>query len=57
MEGELDVWEDAYLNRHLGYAVLERVVVRCVPEVGGKSISKLLRERGLVMGVRDGQEL
>ena len=45
MEGELDVWGDAYLNRHLGYRVLELVLVRILPEVGGKSVSELLRER------------
>lgn len=45
VEGELDVWGDGYLNRHLGYRMLELVVVRVLPEVGVKSVSDLLRER------------
>ena len=45
MEGELDVWSDGYLNRHLGYRMLELVVVRALPEVGVKSVEDLLRER------------
>ncbi len=45
VEGELDAWGDRYLNRHLGYRMLELVIVRVVPEVGVKSVSDLLRER------------
>ena len=45
VEEELDVWGDAYLNRHLGYRLLEVVIVRVLPEVGVKSVSDLLRER------------
>lgn len=41
----MDVWGDGYLNRHLGYRMLELVVVRVLPEVGVKSVSDLLRER------------
>ena len=45
VEGELDVWGDAYLNKHLGYAVLELVVVRVLPELGERRVEELLRER------------
>ena len=45
MEGELNVWGDEYLNRHLGYQMLELIVVRVVPELGVKRVSELLRER------------
>ena len=45
VEGELDVWEDAYLNRHLAYQILELVVVRVLPELGEKRVEELMRER------------
>ena len=45
VEGELDVWGDGYLNRHLGYRMLELVVVRVLPEMGVKGVEELLRER------------
>jgi hypothetical protein len=41
----LDVWGDAYLNRHLAYAVLELVVVRVVPEMGERGVEALMEER------------
>ena len=45
VEGELGAWGDGYLNRHLGYRILELVIVRVMPEMGVKSVSELLRER------------
>ena len=45
VEAELDVWGDAYLNKHLGYAVLELVIVRVLPELGERRVEELLRER------------
>ena len=41
----LDVWGDAYLNKHLAYSILELVVVRVLPEVGEKGVEELMRER------------
>ena len=43
--GELDVWGDGYLNKHLGYALLELVVVRVLPELAEKGPEELLRAR------------
>ena len=45
VEGELDAWGDEYLNRHLGYAILELVVVRVLPELGERRVEELLKER------------
>ena len=45
VEGELDVWGDEYLNKHLGYALLELIVVRILPELGEQRVEELLKER------------
>lgn len=45
VEGELDVWGDEYLNKHLGYAMLELIVVRVLPELGEQRVEELLKER------------
>lgn len=45
VEGELDVWGDEYLNKHLGYAVLELIVVRVLPELGEHRVEELVKER------------
>ena len=45
VEGELDVWGDEYLNKHLGYAILELIVVRVLPELGERRVEELLKER------------
>lgn len=45
VEGELDAWGDEYLNKHLGYAILELIVVRVLPEVGEQRVEELLKER------------
>lgn len=45
VEGELDAWGDEYLNKHLGYAILELIVVRVLPELGEQRVDELLKER------------
>jgi hypothetical protein len=54
VEEILDVFGDAYLNKHLVYNILELVIVRLVPELGESTPSELLSERGvaLVEGVQ-----
>ncbi|KAL9042946.1 MAG: hypothetical protein Q9214_003640 [Letrouitia sp. 1 TL-2023] len=47
IETELDIWSDAYLNRHLAYQILELVVVRVLPEIGEKGINELVEARGI----------
>jgi len=47
VEGELDVWGDAYLNKHLLYAIVEMVVVRVLPEVGERGVREGMEGRGL----------
>ena len=44
-EGILDVFSDAYLNKHLIYSMLELIVVRLIPEMAEKRVSELLGER------------
>lgn len=41
----LDVFSDAYCNKHLVYAMLELVLVRLVPELTEKGVVELLEER------------
>jgi hypothetical protein len=45
----LDVFGDAYLNKHLVYNMLELVIVRLVPELGESTPSQLLSERGVLL--------
>lgn len=45
LEELLDVFGDAYCNRHLMYAVVELLVVRLIPEMGEKGVRDLLAER------------
>ncbi|KAL8996258.1 MAG: hypothetical protein Q9169_004189 [Polycauliona sp. 2 TL-2023] len=47
VEDELDVWGDAYLNKHLAYQILELVVVRILPEMGEKGVKELMESRGI----------
>jgi len=47
VEGELDVWGDAYLNKHLLYAIVEMVVVRVLPEVGERGVREGMEGRGV----------
>lgn len=47
VEDILDVFGNAYMNKHLVYNVLELVVVRLVPEMMDSTPSELLGERGV----------
>lgn len=49
VETELDIWSDAYLNRHLAYQILELVVIRVLPEIGEKGVHELMEGRGIEM--------
>ena len=44
-EGILDVFSDAYLNKHLIYSMLELILVRLMPEFAEKRVSELWEER------------
>jgi len=50
-EGVLDVFGDAYMNKHLIYGILELVMVRLVPELLEKTPTELLADRGVVLGI------
>ena len=41
----IDVFSDAYCNKHLVYGILELVLVRLMPELGEKGIVELWDER------------
>jgi len=56
VEGELDVWGDAYLNKHLLYAIVEMVVVRVLPEVGERGVREGMEGRGGGFDVARGSE-
>ncbi|KAK7751614.1 hypothetical protein SLS62_006440 [Diatrype stigma] len=43
--GILDVFSDAYCNKHLVYGVLELILVRLMPELAEKGIVELWKER------------
>ena len=45
VELELDVWGDGWMNRHLGYRIIECIVVRILPEITEKGPRELLEER------------
>lgn len=45
LERGLDVFGDAYLNKHLVFAVLELVLVRTMPELRTETVKALLDER------------
>ena len=45
VEGELDVWADAYCNKHLLYAITELVFLRVLPELGERGVEELIAER------------
>lgn len=45
IEDVLDVFGDEYLNRHLGMAVVELVLVRLVPEMGERGVRALVEGR------------
>ncbi|KAJ2992848.1 hypothetical protein NUW58_g2029 [Xylaria curta] len=43
--GIVDIFSDAYFNKHLIYAILELVLVRLVPELAEKGVGELWEER------------
>ncbi|KAK3357434.1 hypothetical protein B0T25DRAFT_516868 [Lasiosphaeria hispida] len=43
--GILDVFSDAYCNKHLVYAVVELVLIRLLPEMAEKGVVELWAER------------
>ncbi|KAF2403637.1 hypothetical protein EJ06DRAFT_285739 [Trichodelitschia bisporula] len=45
IEGMLGVFGDGYLNRHLVFGILERIVVRLAPEVAEQGVGGLMAER------------
>lgn len=45
LESMLDVFGDAYLNKHLVYAILELVIVKLIPEMGEMGPEELMAER------------
>ena len=44
-ERMLDVFGDAYMNKHLIYAILEAVLLKVVPELAESTPNELLKER------------
>ncbi|KAL9027232.1 MAG: hypothetical protein Q9196_004220 [Gyalolechia fulgens] len=47
VESDLDVWSDAYMNKHLAYQILDLVTVRILPEMGEKGVQELMEARGI----------
>jgi hypothetical protein len=41
----LDCLDDAYLNKHLVFAIVELIVLRLVPELGERGVQELMDER------------
>jgi len=41
----LDIFSDAYCNRHLMYAIIELFLIRLMPELGEMGVSELWKER------------
>lgn len=45
VEEILDCLDDAYLNKHLLFQIVELMVLRLMPELGERGVSELLEER------------
>jgi len=45
VEALLDCLDDAYLNKHLIFQVVELIIVRLVPELGEREVHELMEER------------
>ena len=45
IEETLSCLDDAYLNKHLIFQILELVIVRLVPELGEQGVRELIEER------------
>jgi hypothetical protein len=41
----LDCLDDAFLNKHLIFGIVELIVLRLVPELGERGVQELLDER------------
>lgn len=46
----LDFLADEYCNKHLVYAILERVLARLLPELTERSVGELMEDRGVSDG-------
>ncbi|KAK0737037.1 hypothetical protein B0T21DRAFT_364287 [Apiosordaria backusii] len=46
--GILDVFSDAYCNKHLVYSLVELILVRLMPEIAERGVLELWAERGVV---------
>ncbi|KAF2712875.1 hypothetical protein K504DRAFT_472416 [Pleomassaria siparia CBS 279.74] len=45
LETQLDCLDDAYLNKHLIFQIVELIMVRLVPELGERGVQELIEER------------
>ncbi|KAI9048968.1 hypothetical protein LZ554_006817 [Drepanopeziza brunnea f. sp. 'monogermtubi'] len=45
VEEALNVFDDAYCNKHLLYGIVELIIVRLMPEMAEKGVEELLEER------------
>ena len=45
VEVELEVWENGWMNKHLGYRIIELIAVRVMPELGDKGVKQLMEAR------------
>lgn len=45
IEELLDIFGDAYCNRHLMYGIVELIVLRLIPELEHRAVSELWEER------------
>lgn len=45
VDTELQVWEDSWMNKHLGYRIVELLMVRLIPEMAEKGPKELMEMR------------
>ncbi|KAF1958288.1 hypothetical protein CC80DRAFT_408954 [Byssothecium circinans] len=45
VEESLDCLDDAYLNKHLIFGIVELIVLRLVPELGERGVQELMEDR------------
>ena len=45
IEDVLDIFGDAYMNKHLVFGIVELCLVRLLPEIGDKGVKELMQER------------
>lgn len=46
----LDLLADEYCNKHLVYAIIEKVLARLLPELTERSVGELMEDRGISDG-------